>query len=144
MAIKPVPEGYHSVTPYLLVKGAAQLLEFVKEAFGAEQTVYAPMGEGRLHAEVRIGDSMVMMGDAGEMAPIPAMIYLYVDDADSVYLQALKAGGKSLQEPAVMFYGDRAAAVQDPLGNQWWIATHIEDVSAEEMERRRLAQMAAQ
>ena len=137
MAVKAIPEGYHTVTPYLIVKGAAQLIDFLKEAFGAQETFRMPGGGGIMHAEVRIGDSMVMMSDAmGEYGPMPTMLFLYVDDVDAVYERALKAGGLSTQEPENQFWGDRAGAVKDAFGNQWWIATHVEDVPVEELERR--------
>ncbi len=134
MAVKPVPEGYQTVTPYLTVKGATQLIDFLKRAFGAEETFR--MGDDRVaHAEVRIGDSMLMLGDAPE-EPMPAMIHLYLPDVDAVYQRALKAGATSIREPENMFYGDRSAGVKDAFGNQWWIATHVEDVSPEELARR--------
>ena len=137
MAVKAIPDGYHSVTPYLIVKGAAQLIDFVKQAFGAQETFRMPGGGGIMHAEVRIGDSMVMMSDAmGEYGPMPTMLFLYVEDVDAVYRRALKAGGVSTQEPEDQFWGDRAGAVKDAFGNQWWIATHVEDVPMEELERR--------
>ncbi|HJX62056.1 MAG TPA: VOC family protein [Dehalococcoidia bacterium] len=137
MAVKAIPDGYHSVTPYLIVKGAAQLIDFVKQAFGAQETFRMPGGGGIMHAEVRIGDSMVMMSDAmGEYGPMPTMLFLYVEDVDAVYKRALKAGGVSTQEPEDQFWGDRAGAVKDAFGNQWWIATHVEDVPIEELERR--------
>ncbi len=143
MAVKPIPDGYHSVTPYLTVEGAAKLIDFLVEAFGAEETFrMGPTGGPVMHAEVRIGDSMVMVGDAtgAEFAqPTRASIHLYVSDVDGVYKKALSAGGTSLREPADQFYGDRSAGVSDAFGNQWWIATHIEDVPPEEMEKRAAA-----
>ncbi len=140
--VNPIPDGYHSVTPYLTVADADRLMSFVKSAFGAQE-LFAQRGpDGAIqHAEARIGDSIVMMGRvSGEAKPLPGMIYLYVPDVDAVYRAALGAGGKSLQEPADMFYGDRRAAVEDPCGNQWYMATHIEDVSPEELRRRAAAQ----
>ena len=137
MAAKAIPDGYHSVTPYLIVKGAAQLIDFVKEAFGAEETFRMPGGGGIMHAEVRIGDSVVMMSDAGgEYGPMPAMLHVYVEDVDTVYKRALQVGAVSMREPEVQFYGDRSAGVKDAFGNQWLIATHVEDVPVEELERR--------
>lgn len=138
MAVKPIPDGYHSITPYLTVSDLPRLLEFVKDAFGATQTEGVPGPDGKVsHAEARIGDSMVMMGQAREnWGPRPGTIYLYVDDTEATYNRAIAAGAKSLQEPAQMFYGDMNAGVEDPVGNWWWIATHVEDVSPEEMERR--------
>ncbi len=138
MTIKPIPEGYHTVTPYLVVKGAAQLIDFLQQAFDAEETQRMALPDGTIsHAEVRIGDSVVMMGEAGgDFKPMPAMFHLYVEDVDAVYQRALQAGATSVRAPEDQFYGDRTGGVQDSFGNQWWIATHIEDVPAEEMARR--------
>jgi uncharacterized glyoxalase superfamily protein PhnB len=144
MAVKPIPDGYHSVTPYLVVKGAAQMIDFLKEAFGAQETFRMPGPEGIMHAEVRIGDSVVMMSDAmGEYGPMPTMLFLYVEDVDAVYKRALQAGATSTQKPEDQFWGDRAGAVKDAFGNQWWMATHVEDVPFEELERRQ-REMASQ
>jgi len=138
MAAGSVPDGYHTVTPYLVVKGVAGLVEFLKEAFDAEETERMTAPDGSVvHAEVRIGDSMVMMGEAGGSgAPMPAMLYLYVPDADASYERALRAGASSVRELRNEFYGDRTGGVSDPFGNQWWLATHVEDVSPEELARR--------
>jgi uncharacterized glyoxalase superfamily protein PhnB len=135
---KPIPTGFHTVTPYLVCKRVPQLLEFLNSAFGAVERERMVDETGRvMHAEVQIGDSMIMMGEATEnYPPRPATIYLYVLDVDAVYRRAIKAGGKSQMEPANQFYGDRNAGVVDPFGNQWWIGTHIEDVPAEELARR--------
>ncbi len=142
MAVRPVPKGYHTVTPFLTVKGAARFIDFLKDAFGAEERFRMPGPQGNImHAEVRVGDSILMLSDAtDEHPPRPAMFYLYVEDADALYRRALQAGATSLAEPMDHFYGDRAGAVQDAWGNQWWIATHIEDVSPDELERRVRAQ----
>ncbi len=144
MAVKPVPEGYHTATPYLIVPNVAGVIDFLKQAFGAEEIherMQRPDG-AIMHAEVRIGNSPIMMGEpTGQFQPMPASIYLYVADTDAAYQRALKAGGTSLMEPADQFYGDRNAGVRDPAGNVWWIGTHKEDVSPEEL-RRRAAQMA--
>ena len=139
--VNPIPDGYHSVTPYLTVADADRLMLFVKSAFGAQEVLAHRAPDGTIqHAESRIGDSIVMMGRVrGEMKPMPGMIYLYVPDVDAVYRAGLDAGGKSLREPADQFYGDRTAAVEDPCGNQWYMATHIEDVSPEEFQRRAAA-----
>lgn len=140
MAVSYIPEGYHTVTPYLVVNGAARLIDFLKDVFGAEETFRMEDGGTVRHAEVRIGDSVVMLSEASEQQPpMPAMIHLYVPDADATYARALQAGAESLQEPADMFWGDRAADVRDSFGNRWWIAAHVEDVSPEEMERRQRA-----
>ncbi len=138
MAVDPIPEGYRTVTPYLVVEGAAAVLDFVREAFGAEERFRMEAPDGKIgHAEVQIGDSMVMMGDAGEENPaMPAMIHLYVDDCDATYERALAAGGTSEREPTDQFYGDRSAGVRDSAGNLWWIATHVEEVPEDEMAKR--------
>jgi uncharacterized glyoxalase superfamily protein PhnB len=140
MAVNPIPEGYHSVTPYLIVEGAAQALEFAKQAFGATERMRMDTPEGKIgHAEITIGDSTVMIADAptsDQGAHMPGVLHVYVDDADKTYRQALEAGGTSLREPQDQFYGDRMAGVKDSSGNHWWIATHVEDVSPEEMQRR--------
>jgi uncharacterized glyoxalase superfamily protein PhnB len=139
--VKPIPDGYHSITPFLIVDGAPELIDFAKQAFGAEETFRMPGPGGQImHAEMRIGDSMMMLSDASpENPPMPAMIHLYVPDAEAVYKRALQAGASSIREPADQFYGDRSAGVKDRFGNQWWLATHIEDVSPEEMEKRAAA-----
>ncbi len=136
--LKPIPDGYHSVTPYLIVDNVAGLVRFLEQAFGAKEGYRSTRPDGKIaHTEVRIGDSVVMMGGArDEWKARPGGFYLYVPDTDAVYKRALEAGGKSLMEPANQLYGDRNAGVSDPAGNQWWIATHIEDVAPEELERR--------
>ncbi len=138
MAVKPIPEGYHTVTPYLTVADAEAQIEFLKRAFGAEENYRHADDKGRVsHAEVRVGNSMLMIGQARDQwTPRPAMFYLYVEDVDAVYNRAVAAGGKSVQEPADQAYGDRTGGVEDSQGNQWWVGTHIEDVSAEEIQRR--------
>jgi uncharacterized glyoxalase superfamily protein PhnB len=127
------------VTPYLVVAGADRLLDFLKRAFGAVEMDKMTRPDGKIwHACVRIGDSTVMMSEASEAFPAATgAMHLYVSDADAAYRQALALGAESLMEPATQFYGDRSCGVKDPLGNTWWIATHVEDVSAEEMERRK-------
>lgn len=142
MAVRPIPEGYHTVTPYLTVVDVDQQLEFVQAAFGARvhELMRDDNGKAR-HADVVIGDSHVMMGQArDEWKPMPASLYLYVDDVDAIYAKAIAAGGKSMREPTNEFYGDRSSGVQDANGNYWWISTHVEDVPPEEMERRAAAQ----
>ena len=136
--VKPIPAGYHTVTPYLVVEGAAKVIDFAKQAFGAEELNRMATPDGTImHAEIKIGDSRVMLGEAqGPWKPMPTAIYLYVEDCDTTYKRALQAGATSLMEPADMFYGDRNAGVQDPAGNFWWISTHIEDISTEEKLRR--------
>jgi uncharacterized glyoxalase superfamily protein PhnB len=136
--VKPVPEGYHTVSPYLVVPGVAKLIEFVKQVFGATEVYLSKRPDGAvLHAEIKIGDSIVMMGEGGEGGKhFPGMLYLYLDEVDAVYQRAIQAGAKSVREPANQFYGDRVGGVEDAFGNQWWISTHIEDVTSEERERR--------
>lgn len=138
MAVKPIPEGYHTVTPYLTVADAEAQIDFLKKAFGGEETFRHSDDKGRVsHAEVRVGTSMVMIGQAREpWTPRPVNLYLYVEDVDAVYKRAVAAGGKSMQEPADQPYGDRVSGVEDSQGNYWWVGTHIEDVSPEEMRRR--------
>ena len=130
------PEGFHTVNPYLVVNGAARVIDFLKQAFGAietGETFKAPDGK-IMHATVRIGDSMVELGDSPE--PMPMNLHVYVDDVDSLYERAIKAGGTSIRVPETTFYGDRSAGVKDPGGNKWWLACHVEDVSKEEIIRR--------
>lgn len=143
MAVKPIPDGFHSVTPYLVVPGVAKLIDFMKQAFGAREIERMAMPDGTImHAEVRIDDSIIMMGESSAQHPAaPTHLYLYVKDADAVCRRALQAGASSVMEPADQFYGDRHGGVKDPSGNTWWIATHIEDVSREEIERRAKARM---
>jgi PhnB protein len=138
MAVKPVPDGYHTVTPYLIVDGAQELLSFVKKAFGAEETVLMAGPDGSVgHAEVRIGDSIVMLADATKQSPaLAAMLHLYVEDCDAAYQRALDSGAESVREPKDEFYGDRMAGVRDRFGNQWYVATHVEDLSEEEVAKR--------
>ena len=138
MAVKAILEGYHSVTPYLTVQGAATLLDFLKQAFAATELHRMTRPDGTVgHAEVRFGDSVVMLAEArDEWQPRPGALYLYVHDTDAAYQRALQAGATSLMEPADQFYGDRNAGVKDPVGNHWWIATHKEDVSPEELAKR--------
>ena len=133
MTIKPIPEGYHTVTPYLVVREAAQLIDFMKAAFAAEEIMRMTLPDGHIqHAEVKIGDSRVMIGGANEQyQPMPAMLHLYVEDTDAVYRRALQAGAVSLREPVDEDYGDRMSGVRDLAGNQWWMATHIKDMNQE-------------
>ena len=143
MAVKPIPDDYHSVTPYLIVEGAAKLIDFAKAAFGAEErTRMAGPGGAIMHAEIGIGDSVVMLSDAmpPDYPPTSTMLHLYVTDVDATYKSALAAGATSEREPADQFYGDRSAGIKDAFGNRWYIATHVEDVSPEEMEKRAAAQ----
>lgn len=145
MPVKPIPDGYHTVTPYLTVSDLPRLLEFVQAAFGATVTESLAGENGKpRHAEFRIGDSIVMAGQAPDASQArPGTLYLYVENTDELYRRAAEAGAKTLLEPTNQFYGDRNAGVEDPVGNQWWIATHVEDVSPDEMQRRMAAQSGA-
>ncbi len=143
MAVKPIPEGFHTVTPFIVAKDTRRLMEFLKQAFGAEVTHITENDGVVMHGEVKIGDSMLMLAESSDQNPgSPAGIYLYVPDTDAVYKKAIDAGGESIMEPADQFYGDRNAGIKDFAGNYWWIGTHIEDVSADEI-KKRLAEMNA-
>lgn len=141
---KSIPEGYHSVTPYLVVSDSARALEFYQKAFGAKEKVRMAGPDGRImHAEMQIGNSMVMLGDEGprgkspqSLGGSPVSIFLYVDDVDSVFNQAVSAGAKADMPPQDMFWGDRFGTLTDPFGHLWSLATHLEDVSPLEMKRR--------
>ena len=151
--VRPVPEGYHSVTPYLIIKGAAKALEFYQRAFGAKETIRMPGPGGKItHAEMRIGNSIVMLADEHpeinarspeSFGGSPVMIHLYVEDVDAVFNQAVAAGAKVERALADQFYGDRTGGVKDPFGYSWYIATHKEDVSPAEMQKRMAAMAAA-
>jgi PhnB protein len=142
-AVKPIPEGYHSIQPYLYIRGAAEAIAFYKQAFDATVRFSMPGPDGRIaHAELDFGDSVIMLADEapgrGVHSPAhyggaPFSLAYYVEDCDAVYHRAVAAGAKSIREPADQFYGDRSAGVEDPFGFQWYLATHIRDVSAEEM-----------
>jgi len=147
MTVKAIPEGYHSVTPYIVVQGAAKALEFYARAFGAKEKFRLPMGDIIGHAEIVIGDSHVMLAD--EMAPqrsprtlggTPVSLMIYTSDVDAMFKRAIAAGAKQLKPVENQFYGDRTGVLEDPFGHVWSIATHVEDVSDEEI-RRRMAAM---
>jgi PhnB protein len=147
--VKAIPEGYHSVTPYLIVDGAADAIEFYKNVFGAEEVMRMPGPDGRIgHAEIKIGDSFVMLADehpemghrgAKSLGGTPVGILLYVEQVDAVVERAVAAGSKLVRPVEDQFYGDRAGSVEDPFGLLWYVHTHVEDVSPEEMERRMAA-----
>jgi len=143
MAVKPIPEGYHSLTPLLVPERAGKLIDFLKQAFDAKELHRMTAPDGAvMHAELSIGDSRVMLGEAtGEHKPMPCSLYLYVPDADAIYKRAVQAGAATVMELGDQFWGDRAGSVRDPAGNIWWIATHKEDVAPEEMRRRAQAAM---
>jgi PhnB protein len=137
--VKAIPDSYHVVTPYLVVQGAEKLINFLKQAFDARETERVSMPNGSIaHAEVRISDSAILIADAKEemWKPMPSSMYLYVTDCDAVYKQALDAGATTLMEPKDQFYGDRSAGVRDPVGNHWIIATHKENLSRDELDKR--------
>jgi len=138
-----IPKGYGTVTPFLCVTDAVKLIDFLKQAFAAELTFRMDGPDGSVaHAEVNIGNSKVMIGQVPAERAIRSMLHLYVTDTDAAYNRAIAAGATSVREPADQFYGDRSGGVRDLWGNEWWMATHIEDVSQEEMERRMKAMSA--
>jgi PhnB protein len=138
MSVQPIPLGYHAVTPYLNIQGAAELIEFLQEAFAARLKERIDRPDGAVgHAEVIIGDSVIMLSDPkGDCPPMPGAFYLYVADVDATCRQALAAGAAPVMEPANQFWGDRQGGVRDRFGNLWWVATRVEDVSPEELQRR--------
>jgi PhnB protein len=149
--VKPIPDGYHAVTPYLIIRGAARAIEFYKQVFGATEVMRLGGSEGKIgHAELRIGDSVIMMADEypemGARSPetiggTPVMILVYVTDVDAVFARALAAGAKQVRPIADQFYGDRSGTMTDPFGHNWTIATHKEDVPPAEIERRAAAML---
>jgi PhnB protein len=149
--VRPIPDGYHTATPYLIVHDAAQAIDYYKRGFGATEVMRFEH-EGKIaHAEVQIGDSRVMLGDevpamgiksARSIGGSPVGIHLYVDDVDRLVAQAVAAGGTVDRPVQDMFYGDRTGSVKDPFGIAWHVATHKEDVSMEELQRRAAAAMA--
>jgi PhnB protein len=146
MPVKPIPEGYHSVTPYLIVRGGADAIEFYKKAFGAVELFRFPSPDGKIgHAEIKVGNSPIMLADEfpdmGYKGPqslggSPVSLMIYVDDVDTVFQQAVDAGATVKEALQDKFYGDRMGTVIDPFGHRWHLATHKEDVSVEEMQRR--------
>ena len=142
-SFKHVPEGYHAVIPYLVVQDVAALVDFLTRVFDGVEGHRSLRPDGTImHTEVKIGDSVVMMGGANEQfKPMPCGLYVYVPDTDAAYRRALAAGATSVMEPADQLYGDRNAGVKDFAGNYWWIGTHIEDVSPEEIEKRYAAKL---
>jgi len=144
--VKPIPDGYHTATPYLYIKGASAAIDFYKKAFGAVELYRMAGPDGTVHhAEIKIGDSPIMLADEnaqmGALSPqsiggTPFSIMLYVEDVDSLFNQAIGAGGEQIRAVADQFYGDRTGGLKDPFGFQWWIGTHVEDVAPEEMEAR--------
>ena len=144
--VKPIPDGYYTLTPYLTVRNAAAALDFYKRAFGADETFRVASPDGKVgHAEIRIGNSPIMLSDEypemGATSPeaiggSPVMLHLYVENVDALVERAVQAGGKLDRPVADQFYGDRGGMITDPFGHKWWIATHVEDVPPDELERR--------
>jgi PhnB protein len=150
---KPIPDGYHTATPYLIIKGAADAIEFYKKAFGATELFRFPAPDGKIgHAEIKIGDSPIMLADEypemGYKGPqslggSPVSLMIYVEDVDTIFNRAVTAGASVKEAVSDKFYGDRTGTLTDPFGHVWHVSTHKEDVSVEEMERRAKAASAA-
>lgn len=146
--VKPIPDGYHTITPYLAIKGASDAIAFYKKALGAEELFRMPGPDGKImHAELQIGDSRLMLADEfpemGCRSPqtiggSPIFLHLYVDDVDQRVERAVQAGAKLVRPVQDQFYGDRSGGVEDPFGYTWYIATHVEDLTPEEIEKRKL------
>ena len=153
MATKPIPEGYHTITPYLAVDDAAEAIEYYQKAFGAKERVRMKAPDGKIgHAELEIGDSLVMLSDPfpqattkspSELGGTSASVFMYVEDVDATVKQAVDAGAKVTMEVSDQFWGDRFGSVVDPFGHQWSIATHVEDLTPEEIAERAKSAMAA-
>lgn len=153
MAVKPVPEGYPTVIPYLAVAGASEAIEFYKDVLGATERMRMPGPDGTIgHAELQIGESVLMLADEfpdmGHLGPkslggSPVTISVYVEKVDDVFAKAVKKGAKALREPEDQFYGDRSGQFEDPFGHRWSVSTHVEDVSPEEMAKRAAKAMEA-
>jgi PhnB protein len=149
-AVKPIPDNYHAVTPYLIIKDAAKGIDFYKKVFGATEVMRMPGPGGRImHAELKIGDSVIMLADENpemdarspqSFGGTPVSLMVYVEDVDSVFKRAISAGAKELRPLQNQFYGDRSGTISDPFGHKWTISTHVEDVSPEEMKKRMIAQ----
>ena len=144
--VKPVPDGFHTATPYLIIRGASKEIDFYKKAIGAEERFRLPGPGGIImHAEIQVGDSVIMLADEnhsmGAKSPqtlngSPASILLYVSDVDAAFKKAVNAGAREVSPPTDMFWGDRMGRIADPFGHEWSIASHVEDVPPEEMEQR--------
>jgi len=153
MSVKPIPDGYHSATPYLIIDGVADAIEFYKKAFDATELMRFPMGDKVGHAEIKIGNSRIMLADhfpergykgPRDLGGSPVSLLLYVEDVDSLFNRAVAAGAAVKEPLQDKFYGDRSATLEDPFGHVWHIATHKEDVSMEEMQRRMASHTSAQ
>lgn len=138
MPVKAIPEGYPTVTPYLMVADAAKFIAFMATVFDAKTTEQLMRPDGKIgHTELRLGDSMIMLSEASDSHPAtPVMLHVYVEDVDTVFERAVRAGGSVVSKPTNQFYGDRSGGVKEPSGNTIWIATHVEDVAPEELKRR--------
>ena len=144
--VNPIPEGYPRVTPYLYIDGAAEAIDFYEKVLGAKERMRLPGPDGKLgHAELEMGNSVVMLADQNlnmdirgpkEIGGTPVSLHVYVEDVDAAYAAGLDAGATSLRELENQFYGDRTGTFEDPWGHHWTVATHVEDVSADEMEKR--------
>jgi PhnB protein len=144
--VKPIPEGYHRVTPYLILDGAAKAIDYYKKAFGATERMRMPAPEGKIgHAEIQIGDSYIMLADESRemdahppktVGGTPVSLVLYVEDVDRTVKDAVAAGAKVIRPVEDKFYGDRMGTIEDPFGHQWHVGTHIENVPPDEMKRR--------
>jgi PhnB protein len=153
MAVKPIPDGYPRVTPYLTVDGASDAIEFYTKVLGAKERMRMPGPDGKLgHAELEIGDSVIMLSDGfpemnvrspKELGDTAVTIHVYVEDADAAFERALKEGAKSLRDVEDQFYGDRSGQFEDPFGHRWNVATHVEDVPPDQMAERAAQAMAA-
>ena len=149
MSVKAIPDGYASVTPYLIINGAAQAIDFYKKVFKATERMRIPTADGKVgHAEIEIGDSVIMIADEcperGAKGPqayggTPVSIHVYVANSDDVYAKAVAAGATQLQPVKNQFYGDRSGGFTDPFGHSWYVSTHIEDVSPDELQKRMAA-----
>ena len=144
MPVKPIPDGYPAVIPYLMVRDAARFIEFLSTVFAARVTEQLKRPDGKIgHTEVRVGDSMIMLSEEADGHPAtPVMLHFYVEDVDAVFDRAVRAGGTVVAKPEKQFYGDRSGGVKEPCGNTIWIATHVEDVAPDELHRRAAQAMA--
>ena len=144
MPVKPIPDGYPAVIPYLMVRDAARFIEFLSTVFAARVTEQLKRPDGKIgHTEVRVGDSMIMLSEEADGHPAtPVMLHFYVEDVDAVFDRAVRAGGTVVAKPEKQFYGDRSGGVKEPCGNTIWIATHVEDVAPDELKRRAAQAMA--
>jgi uncharacterized glyoxalase superfamily protein PhnB len=145
MPVKPIPDGYSTVTPYLMVADAGRFIGFMSTVFDAQVTEQLLRPDGKIgHTELRVGDSMIMLSEASESHPAtPVMLHIYVEDVDAVFERAVRAGGTVVSPPANQFYGDRSGGVKEPSGNTVWIATHVEDVAPDELKKRAAAAMSS-